>query len=577
MNKLKSAIAAGALLASAGGVLLGGVTNATAQGTPTPWAPNGVSQDPNAIGGLAFFDAAGNQITSGSSNSGPFAAYTVGFAEPRSGNTIAFTSIFTPQVGVTPDQWLGSALTGSTVYPNTAAPAPVNGTTLPVNTGTPSDSSLESISNTQTTASDPAYKDIFEIRLYTNKPRQVLPQTYDYADVRIDQSTHKWTLVYSPDQAGTATASTLTASPTTVVAGSGTVHLTDTITTAGAKGSVQFKDGSSNVGSPVAVSGGTAETDYTPTTAGPHPITAVFTPTALSGFAASTSNGVTVTATAPATPTSSTALAVNPTSGPAYSDVTLTATVTPNSAGGTVEFLDNGAQIGSAPVSAGSATIHYSGFAPGDHPSLTASFVPTDSSALTGSTSPAADFNAGAAVGDVQNLDADVNPGALSITTPYTPSNVLHVGALTLNADGTELTGSTTFGDGTTQGGSIKVVDTRTGGVNWTASARSSDLSDGSGHAINQQNVGLTGLAGLYTPGNALQNGKITFTNNPAAEPAVASGAVGTKGLGGVAHAFAASNAGGAGTVGIYGTLTINAPTSTVAGHYTGTVTFTVA
>ena len=66
----------------------------------------------------------------------------------------------------------------------------------------------------------------------------------------------------------------------------------------------------------------------------------------------------------------------------------------------------------------------------------------------------------------------------------------------------------------------------------------------------------------MYTAGNALQSGDVTVTNVAA--------------LGDTQKAFA-STTNGNGTVRIYGTLGLNAPTSTVAGTYTATLTFTIA
>jgi hypothetical protein len=51
---------------------------------------------------------------------------------------------------------------------------------------------------------------------------------------------------------------------------------------------------------------------------------------------------------------------------------------------------------------------------------------------------------------------------------------------------------------------------------------------------------------------------------------------VGTQGIDGTEHTFAQTAAGGDGSVGFVGTFTLNAPTSTGVGAYTGTVTFTV-
>ena len=578
MNKIKSALTIAALAATAGGMALAGAGDALAQGSPTPWISGGQSADPNAVGGMEFFDGSGNQITTGASDTAPYAGYTVGLSTLRAGDNKAQLFLCTPQPGVDPSLWTCNTLVAtSSSYPNAAAPSPVGATTLPVNTGKSIDQAIEDITSVNPTSSNAGYDGVYELRQYTIKSGSTATIKYNYADIKVDSGAHTWSLVWSPDQAGTATSSTVMADHTSVNQGD-PVQLTDTVAPSGATGTVQFKDSGTNIGSPVTVSGGVATQTFTPATSGPHAVTAVFTPSALSGYAASTSSPLTVNA-AKVVSNTSVALAINPTSGPAFSAVQLTATPSP-AVPGVVKFFDGGAQIGTANTTGAAASITYSGFAQGDHPNITASFTPNDLTSYNTSTSAAVDFNAGAPAGaapDVQNIDADVAAGALSITTPYHAGNSLHVGTLSLNANGTELSGSAQFGDGTTPDGSIKIVDTRAGNTNWTASAASSDLVDTAGDSINQQNVGLTDLHGIYTAGNALQSGKVTFTNNAAADPAVAPGATGTAGLGGGAHEFARTNAGGDGTVGIYGTLTITAPTSTKAGHYAGTVTFTVA
>jgi hypothetical protein len=94
----------------------------------------------------------------------------------------------------------------------------------------------------------------------------------------------------------TATTTTLSATPSTVQVG-GNVTLNATVSPAAAAGSVQFKDGSANLGSPVAVTSGAAQFSTTSLTAGGHQITAVFTPTDATAFSGSTSNSASVTVT----------------------------------------------------------------------------------------------------------------------------------------------------------------------------------------------------------------------------------------------------------------------------------------
>jgi hypothetical protein len=62
-----------------------------------------------------------------------------------------------------------------------------------------------------------------------------------------------------------------------------------------AVGTVQFKDGTTNLGTPVPVIGGTAVGPVSILSRGPHSLTAVFTPTNPTKFKPSTANTVTFT------------------------------------------------------------------------------------------------------------------------------------------------------------------------------------------------------------------------------------------------------------------------------------------
>jgi hypothetical protein len=62
-----------------------------------------------------------------------------------------------------------------------------------------------------------------------------------------------------------------------------------------AAGTVQFMDGSTNLGGPVRVAGGTAVGPFTTLPRGPHSVKAVFTPTNPTAFQPSTSKTVNFT------------------------------------------------------------------------------------------------------------------------------------------------------------------------------------------------------------------------------------------------------------------------------------------
>jgi hypothetical protein len=89
-----------------------------------------------------------------------------------------------------------------------------------------------------------------------------------------------------------ATITTLTTSPGGPVEAGTEVTLNAAVTPAGVVGSVQFKDGGTDIGGPVAVSSGTASMRTSTLSAGTHQLTAVFTPTDSTAFGASTSLAV---------------------------------------------------------------------------------------------------------------------------------------------------------------------------------------------------------------------------------------------------------------------------------------------
>ncbi|MGW3953461.1 Ig-like domain repeat protein [Streptomyces sp. NPDC004752] len=93
------------------------------------------------------------------------------------------------------------------------------------------------------------------------------------------------------DPAGsvTATTTTLTAAPAGPVVEGTSVKLTAAVAPNTAAGTVQFKDGTKALGSPAAVSAGTASLTTTALAAGSHSLTAEFTPSDASAYAPSTS------------------------------------------------------------------------------------------------------------------------------------------------------------------------------------------------------------------------------------------------------------------------------------------------
>ena len=277
-----------------------------------------------------------------------------------------------------------------------------------------------------------------------------------------------------------------------------------------------------------------------------------------------------MTVSAPLTGTS-TALSAGSTSIAYGASDTLTATVTEADSGaagvaGSVQFEVGGAAFG-APVpttvsgTTGTAILTTTTLPTGTD-NVTAVFTPTDSSAYAGSTSsqvaitvsaPAACSLAGSSCSDTQNIQVTVNPGTITITTPYTSGNPFILPALTLDNDGTFLSSSATFPSTTLPGAQqIVVTSTLSGDPGWTLSVAATQLSDGTGGTIPASGLGLTNGAILST---SEFPGTVSFTNLPADIPGP--DGPGGAGLSGTPQTWA-TTAAGDGTADLDGTLSLS-------------------
>jgi hypothetical protein len=621
-HRFSAAVAGVGTLATAAGIVL--VSSTAAFAATVPYEP-----DSHSVGTIAFYDGTGHQITSGNISDAPFAAYAVGSALPHAGDNQA------KLVYAQPDPTKAeTANWGVLALSATANTIPVTGGNVPPNTAaTPTvvlsaaDSTLEndiaSAPNTGGTAyqdgvvgcaagltaaacSSNTYANLYQIRLLSTNG-SADSSSYDVADISVDPATDAWTQVYPTVK--TSTTTTVTAVPSSIAANQ-TVLLTATEAPAVA-GSIAFTYGASNTplgGGPVSGTGVASFTVPANTfTAGTSPtITATFTPTD------TTNNGGSVgttplTVTAPAiTTTTSLGIAGNATTGTAATlsgNVTATGGVFP---AGTVTFTDSASNGATAAVVA-SATVSttdgsYSsplaaGFTAGHH-SVVASFAPTSATYASSASAPIGFTTvAGVAPGgacsdpasqctDTQTIQGEIPVGTLVISTPYGGNNPpLDVGTLGLSADGTYYTKSATFR-------CISVTDTASGGP-FVASAIANPLTQvaGSGSpgqpasavtTINGENIGLDNYVpstGTCPDGTTPHNsfvGPVTPTNQVAAKGVGVSDG-GTAGLGNAAHVILSGPANQTGTATYDGTLTFNAPTSTAAGTYTGTILFTVS
>lgn len=592
MKRLFRVLAAAAVAVVAAGSLSAVFAgSALASGNP-PWEP---LTNPPEAGGLLFFNSSGTQITSGTINE-PLAAYVVGTGTLRAGDSVATLEAYTPVDGIPAGEWSGEQLSGSTNYPNASAPAPIDTTSLPVVTESASDETIAQYEgdypNNATTS---GYQGIYVIRLITDAPDKPATTSYDSADIQVTGST--WSVVYTQDNV-TSTTTALTTSPASPQVSGTSVTLTATVTPSAAIGTVQFEYGSTDIGSPVATSSGTASISTTGLPVGTDALSAVFTPAALSGYGGSTGTASYRISPPPAAATA-TALTVDPSSAPAYTSVSLTAAMTSSdvalaSSAGSVSFYDNGSTstnvISSSSVllgtealgTGGVASLSYSTFAQGAH-NIVAEFLPSDPSVYNSSTSPAVLFTATAPTYTPAPADLSVAipPGTLTITTPYTPSNPFNLGTATLNPGQGTYTASAPFGSSSDPSAGVTITDTGIGEETWTASASVTDFTNGGTDTINGQNLTFTGVTPSYLTGNAYGTGvgQIPVDTQDVTNDGTvyASGASGSDGLEGGPHQFADSTAPGGGSVYVYGNLDLTAPSSVTPGMYTATLTFTVA
>ena len=376
------------------------------------------------------------------------------------------------------------------------------------------------------------------------------------------------TTYQSTDPAGsqvTATTTTLAVSPTGSATTGSQVTLTAQVSPTAA-GTVQFLDGTTAIGAPVTVTNGTATLTTSALAQGAHQLSAAFTSTD-AAFGSSTSTATSYTVSAPGAVNTTTSLAVVPGGSAAPgTPVALTATVAPSNAVGSVTFTDasNGTTLGSAPLSGGSASLTVSSLAEGDH-SLTASFTPTDPTAFAASTATAVPFTVTAATGGgtggsstgTETINTSVAPGALALSVAGSQVNLP---ALALN------TTSTLFSTaGPIQ--TVTVTDTRAGAPGWSLSGQVADFASGS-NSINAENLGWA--PNLVNKGDSV---KLTLGGNVAPANGVPSSDNGVLGL---KSSRTLASATGLGTAQLGADLSLVAPTSTVAGAYTGVLTLTV-
>lgn len=204
-----SVAAATAVLAGTVGFAVAVGTAASAATSPPPWEP-----DASARGQITFYNASGAVIRSGSTSTAPFFAYAVGNKTLRAGDKDARIELAAPAPGVGPALWFRDTLTSTTKYPLTTGPTNVKNLsqTLPVVTGAPTDLTIDDFVAEVPARTDPAYANIFQVRLVSTNDHQVTT-TYDDADILVDPAKHTWTQIYPVQATKPGAPSAVTATP----------------------------------------------------------------------------------------------------------------------------------------------------------------------------------------------------------------------------------------------------------------------------------------------------------------------------------------------------------------------------
>lgn len=204
-----------------------------------------------------------------------------------------------------------------------------------------------------------------------------------YTSTTLPAGNHNITAIYSGDpahQASTSAAvaeivqavsSTTISSSTTSLQAGQSLTLTATVSGSSPTGTVQFKDGTNNLGVPVTLNGATATLSTNGLrTAGQHSVTATYSGDSIN-TAGTSASAATITVTPAGT---STSLSVSPSSPAPNQAVTLTANVSGVSPTGNVNFTDNGANLGTKPLVNGVATLTTPSLVNGTH-NLAAAYV----------------------------------------------------------------------------------------------------------------------------------------------------------------------------------------------------------
>jgi hypothetical protein len=628
---------AGLLTAAiAGGGLLSLASPAFATQTAPAWEPDANAA---AYGNITFYDAAGNKVTSGTGDLGSPFAYAVAGTARDLGATKATLYFANPKFAVppVPSSWTSTSEAGPTNDTSLPSGTPTDITTAAATEPVVA-SSAASITNwlgSNTPDGNSGYANTIEVRLTDSGLSGAGNPAGTYWDsdigynntaspITVDGTTvpaFGWSVLYpivsvstttltAPVTGANETVSTpvpLTATESPVVAG--TMYF-------------YYKIGSGNY-QLAGTSAASASASYspaspwTPTATGTYSLFATFVPTA--GGPGSTGDGVTITVTPALIPTGS-SLSVTSLAEPfggAGDTFTSLVTVSDNSTQvGTATFFVNGSAVActaansnpntsfSAVGTAGTTDTCVTASLPTGTDVISFTFTPNSSlyapTTTAGSgattvvvappsnsctykstvTNPTQGNSLTTPCSDIQNIQVTINPGTVTITTPYTSSKFFTLPAMTMSSDGNYLSTSAQFPASGDQ--PITVTSQLSPAYPWTVSVAASDLTCQTNCVgpVADQTIPNSGL-GLINGQTVYQSdplSSITYTGIqgliPGPDSNASTGAIGLSVAAG--QTWAVSNAYD-GTVQMIGVLQLFANTDTASGTYSGTITFSVS
>lgn len=590
MSRLKSRLVGAVSLVALMGAAVAGASPANAAVTVPATA---ITNDANAANGsITFYNSTGGVITSGSDLTHLFDFARTSSNGRTGANKATAYFAFPDHTQADSNNWFSSQATASTTYPNATYPAPLNTATQPVAKAAATDANLAALLPSTTQDSFAGYAGILQVRVYDTGPGVSQASSFWATDIYYDQAANTWQQVYPT--VPTTSISAITATPVTPApAGTTSVALSATLSASDSShpaGSVELFNGSTDLGA-ATLNAATGAITKTATVAEStsYAFKLVFTPSG--AVVGSTSPVLTYDVNGPAVAT--TTVLSGPTSTTYGTAVTIHADVKRTAAGtavpataGSVQFKVDGTNVGSpVALTATGADFSFNPSGAGTN-TITGTFAPADPTKFVASsdaTGVTVITSAPAYAPDAQTFTTTVPAGTLVISTPYTVANPFNLGTMQLNAAGTLLSTSAPFGSttaaATTDPGTlgtapassypasatnngVTITDTRAGSTGWTASAQTTDFTNpGLSTVIPGDNLTFTGVTPKYLAGNFLQAGSVGTQDISAFKT--------TK------KAFA-QTAFGPGTVNIVGTMGLTAPTSTKAGAYTATVTFTI-